>query len=488
MAEPAGDSDDEPPAKKRKANQHLPSPPDEQMGPYIRFYWALNYTDSQIATQVLDHFNRLEYGLSRFTVKRRREELGLLSTKKRAITWGEIEPIYEELRAKFPNMGARSMVAAFRLEHSIKVSEAFLAKMFKQVEPEAVARRKRKRFKRKRFWAAGVMDILAFDQHDKWKRFGLWLHLGIDPFSGRVAWFKIWWTNRNCKLITSYYINSCREIGGIPLITQSDPGSENYGIANCHTVTRQRLDPSLVGSLQHRWMNKKAMNVKPEPMWSQYRRNFSPGFEDILDEGVNRGLYKPDRPLEKLVFRWLAIPWLQSELDAWVNRYNSTPRRADKNKILPKGIPNMIASKPAQFATKDYKVLVSPELFTEMEETWAPPDDPVFKLVPDAFDEQARALYAGLANPVVNRDTFWIVYSALLNAFETADAEADDHFEFGADPLPDQRELRNGDQVIGNWGYEYLGGLAEPPAQEEEEEEEDPRVYAEFSDDEPEFE
>lgn len=48
---------------------------------------------------------------------------------------------------------------------------------------------------------------------------------------------------------------------GIPLITQSDPGSENYGIANCQTVTRQRLDPSLQGSLQHRWMNKKAMNV-----------------------------------------------------------------------------------------------------------------------------------------------------------------------------------------------------------------------------------
>jgi hypothetical protein len=85
---------------------------------------------------------------------------------------------------------------------------------------------------------------------------------------------------------------------GIPLITQSDPGGENYGIANCHTATRQRLDPSLEGTLQHRWMKDK-MNIKPEATWSQMRRQFTPGFENILDAGVARGLYDVDKPLEK---------------------------------------------------------------------------------------------------------------------------------------------------------------------------------------------
>lgn len=58
------------------------------------------------------------------------------------------------------------------------------------------------------------MDILAFDQHDKWKRFGLWLHACVDPFSGRIAWLNVWWTNRNPKLITGYYIKSGRQVGG----------------------------------------------------------------------------------------------------------------------------------------------------------------------------------------------------------------------------------------------------------------------------------
>ena len=56
--------------------------------------------------------------------------------------------------------------------------------------------------------------MLTVDQHDKWKRFGLWLHIGLDPFPGRIAWLKIWWTNRNPRLVTSYYLNASRAVGG----------------------------------------------------------------------------------------------------------------------------------------------------------------------------------------------------------------------------------------------------------------------------------
>ncbi|KAJ7883030.1 hypothetical protein B0H14DRAFT_2169152, partial [Mycena olivaceomarginata] len=95
---------------------------------------------------------------------------------------------------------------------------------------------------------------------------------------------RIWWINHNSKLVTSY-INSCHPIGGIPLITQSDLGSENHEIANCHTVIRQHLNPSLEGTLRHRCMDKKSMNVKSEAAWSTLLRNFTPAFKDMLDKG-----------------------------------------------------------------------------------------------------------------------------------------------------------------------------------------------------------
>jgi hypothetical protein len=84
------------------------------------------------------------------------------------------------------------------------------------LEPHGVIGRKKRRFKRRRFWSAGVFEIISFDQHDKWRRFGLYLHIGVDPFSGRVLWLKIWWTNRNPVLITSYWLAACRLEKGCP--------------------------------------------------------------------------------------------------------------------------------------------------------------------------------------------------------------------------------------------------------------------------------
>lgn len=85
---------------------------------------------------------------------------------------------------------------------------------------------------------------------------------------------------------------------GIPIITQSDPGTENYGVANAHTVIRQRLDPSLAGTLQHRFA-KGHNNILSEIKWSVFRRDFSPGFEDLLEHGVQCGWYDVDNILEK---------------------------------------------------------------------------------------------------------------------------------------------------------------------------------------------
>jgi hypothetical protein len=123
------------------------------------------------------------------------------------------------------------------------------------------------------------------------------------------------------------------------------------------------------------------------------------------------------------------------ELDSWAARFNSTIHRADKHKILPRGIPDLIVTKPELYGTSDFKVrsamelvfctnplqlsqvLVSPELFDDMEQKWAPPSDPVFELVPSQFGQEAAAHYDTFRSPPVNSDSFWTVYSQLLHAF-----------------------------------------------------------------------
>ena len=79
-----------------------------------------------------------------------------------------------------------------------------------------------RRFHRRKFHAAGVNDVWAQDQHDKWgPRFGLWLHNNIDPFTGYNNWLKVWWTNKNPRLIAGYYIETVRAYGGASIILKS---------------------------------------------------------------------------------------------------------------------------------------------------------------------------------------------------------------------------------------------------------------------------
>jgi hypothetical protein len=121
------------------------------------------------------------------------------------------------------------------------------------MEPSAVAAHRQRRFKRKHYWCAGVNDIWCQDQHDKWLRFRLFFHNSVDPFMSYNNWLKVWWTNKNPKLITRYYFEAVCKLGGmmfitilhaqshnpfkgVPLITQSDPGTKNFGVANAHTM------------------------------------------------------------------------------------------------------------------------------------------------------------------------------------------------------------------------------------------------------------
>jgi len=84
------------------------------------------------------------------------------------------------------------------------------------------------------------------------------------------------------------------------MITQSDPRMENFGVTNAQMLLCQMHDPTLEGFVQHRWMRAKK-NIKPEIAWSQLHQRFSPGFEALLDTGMDAGWYDPDNTLQLYV-------------------------------------------------------------------------------------------------------------------------------------------------------------------------------------------
>ena len=93
----------------------------------------------------------------------------------------------------------------------------------KATDPIGVAAWKAGHIRWRVFYAVGVNHIWAFDQHNKLQRFGLRLHLGIEPFTGFLLWLIVWWTNSDLKLIAGEYFQAARKYGGKCLLSLMMP-------------------------------------------------------------------------------------------------------------------------------------------------------------------------------------------------------------------------------------------------------------------------
>ncbi|KZT57983.1 hypothetical protein CALCODRAFT_410741, partial [Calocera cornea HHB12733] len=348
------------------------------------------------------------------TIQRRRKEWGLLSVKQQAHSIESIASLVDQIRVHSANrLGAKSIRDHLR-EENILVSRPLIQNYLQIVDAAGNKQRRARKFKRAVHWSTGPHERWSADQHDKWQRFGLFLLVGLDNFSNAVLWLKVWWTNSNPRLIASFYLEAASSLGGIPLLTQSDPGTENHGMANAQTLLRQLLDPTLAGTLQHQWMRGHA-NIKPEIFWSKLRRQWSEGWEAVFEDGLTEGWYDPEVVLERLLFRWLAVPMIQADLDRFARIHNTSRPRSDRRKAMPAEIPMVLLECPNDYGPfRDYKITVASEHLKIAAEAYAPPEHDVFLLVPPQFEHEATDHYFAIGCPEVNRSSFWGIYTAIL--------------------------------------------------------------------------
>ncbi|KAG1778634.1 hypothetical protein EV702DRAFT_967805, partial [Suillus placidus] len=90
------------------------------------------------------------------------------------------------LHQMYPKARIREVISLLFYERDMSVARSVVSSYFAVYEPELVHERKAKSLKRRCFCAASMNDLFAINQHDKWLRFGLSLHTGIELFSGRI--------------------------------------------------------------------------------------------------------------------------------------------------------------------------------------------------------------------------------------------------------------------------------------------------------------
>ncbi|KAI6139077.1 hypothetical protein EDD17DRAFT_1516715 [Pisolithus thermaeus] len=204
----------------------------------------------------------------------------------------------------------------------------------------------------------------------------------------------------NPQLILTYYLDVVEEFGFIPLVTQSDPGLENFA-------------PVDVIWEEHQTRN----------MWSQLHQHFTPRFEMLLDDGIR-------------------TPGL----------------------VLPHGVPELIFSSPQDYSALDLKFMVDKAALKHICQLYVNTSHVVFDLVPRPLNAHLEEHYNDLGCPTITCQTIWHIYLDLLHTIQdhalilhlhtslSESTDVDDELPLlkGQHDLP----LNETDQ-----GYYYMGGV-----------------------------
>ena len=73
------------------------------------------------------------------------------------------------------------------------------------------------------------------------------VHGAIDGFSRRLIWLEVGPTNNNPEVITKFYLDAVKQVGGLPRKGRSDDGTENSIVAAVHTFLRSSHSDEVAG-------------------------------------------------------------------------------------------------------------------------------------------------------------------------------------------------------------------------------------------------
>lgn len=105
-------------------------------------------------------------------------------------------------------------------------------------------------------------------------------------FSRRILWLEVARSNNDLRVPAALYLNQVKEVGGCPLLSVTDCGTENGIAASMQCAFHTNDHDELAGVKSHRYCSSPA-NQRIEGRWSFFRRNrWINLFKDMVDYGL----------------------------------------------------------------------------------------------------------------------------------------------------------------------------------------------------------
>uniref|UniRef100_A0AAV2LUN5 Integrase core domain-containing protein n=1 Tax=Knipowitschia caucasica TaxID=637954 RepID=A0AAV2LUN5_KNICA len=124
-------------------------------------------------------------------------------------------------------------------QHGISIKKEDVRILLSLLDPIGSQARKRRRLRRRQYFAQGPNFVWHIDSYDKLKPYGICINGCIDGFSRNIIWLRAAFTNSNPKVIGGYFVEAVERRGGCPRLVRTDMGTENVVVRDIQRYLRR---------------------------------------------------------------------------------------------------------------------------------------------------------------------------------------------------------------------------------------------------------
>ena len=266
----------------------------------------------------------------------------------RSLQTDVIQAVQEELSGSGSGIGYRRIHRSL-INKGILCRREDVRKIIKDLDPEGVQLRKRRRLHRRKYIAAGPNVVWHIDGHDKLKPFGFSIHGCIDGFSRKLIWLEVGPTNKLPEVVAKYYLDATRLHGGVPLQMKADDGTEHALIEPIHLYLCSLNRDQGYNSFS---IVTSPRNQRIESYWSTLQRDRIGWWRRFFQDLVDVDMFSSD-PVILDCLRYCFMSLIRNDLNSIKNEWNTHIISRSRNGG-PSGRPNCMYHLPHLYDTTNY--------------------------------------------------------------------------------------------------------------------------------------
>ncbi|KAJ7156233.1 hypothetical protein C8R46DRAFT_429357 [Mycena filopes] len=255
----------------------------------------------------------------------------------------------------------------------------------------------------------GDIGLPIYGWKDKWTAY--LLKLNVVPES------------RTNAAIAHLYLDFIEELGGIPIQTTTDKGSETGWLYALQTALREAFAAGIHPEVypEHAFV-KSVHNTIIEAFWRWLHQKLGFNLKDHILRGQVDHIFNSNVPFHRHLFNWIFPPLVQAELDEFRVYWNQHKIRSQHLKNMPSGhVPADVLEHPEFYGGINCRIEVPREtvhLLRELLTEEVGPREQHLAWVTPEFSDIADAVHEALGRPYITLQNSWTIFSQMSARIE----------------------------------------------------------------------